>query len=330
MYDTIITDSQKGFIMSKKLLSVVLPSYNEEKNIQLVYKDLLKHIDKKKFDYEFIFVNDGSRDGTWSEIKRLSTKDKSVTGLNFSRNFGHHAALEAGLNIAKGDAVIMMDADLQHPPSLIPALLKQWEKGNDIVNTVRLTTENVGPLKKIPSMMFYKVLNTLSDLKLKDGESDFRLVSRKALDSLNALPESPKFYRGLINWIGYDVARVEYNAQARIHGKSSYTLKKMVELARLGLTSFSMKPLKFIFGVGLGLVVLSFIALVSMLIVKFGFHSGYFSNNAILVMFLVFMTGILTTFQGVVAVYLVDIFHAAKNRPTYIIRDEASGEKAEH
>lgn len=312
--------------MSKKIISVVLPSYNEEKNISFIYKELLSNIDTKKFSYEFIFVNDGSSDRTWLEIKKLSSKDLHVRGVNFSRNFGHHAALEAGLQLARGDVIIMMDADLQHPPSVIPALLQEWENGSDIVNTVRLTTDNIGFMKKMSSTMFYKILNALSDLELKDGESDFRLMSRKALDSLNALPESPKFYRGLINWIGYDVARVEYQARARLHGKSSYTIKKMVELARMGLTSFSMKPLKFIFGIGIGLTVLSFIALISMLIVKFGFNSGYFSNNAILVMFLVFMTGILTTFQGVVAVYLVDIFHAAKNRPTYIVKEDVRGE----
>jgi dolichol-phosphate mannosyltransferase len=152
-------------------------------------------------------------------------------------------------------------------------------------------------------------------------------MSRRALDSLNALPETPKFYRGLINWIGYDVYRVEFKAQARQHGKSSYTLKKMLELARLGLTSFSMKPLKLIISVGLALMGIAFTALIVMLIVKFGFNSDYFSNNAILVMFLVLVTGFLTTSQGIVAVYLVDIFDASKGRPTYIIRDMVDGQK---
>jgi dolichol-phosphate mannosyltransferase len=169
--------------------------------------------------------------------------------------------------------------------------------------------------------MFYKVLNNLSSLQLRDGEADYRLMSRKALNSLNALPESPKFYRGLINWIGYDVARVEFKAQARQHGSSSYTFKKMLVLARLGLTSFSMKPLKLIVGIGVGLVGFALVSLIAMLIVKIGFNSTYFSNNAILVMFLVLVTGVLTTFQGIVAVYLVDIFDAAKGRPTYIVKD---------
>lgn len=310
--------------MSKEVVSVVLPSFNEEKNIHIVYDELLKSIKGLKLDYEFIFVNDGSKDRTWVEIKKLSEKDPKVRGINFSRNFGHHAALEAGLRASRGDVVIMMDADLQHPPALIPELIAKWREGYDIVNTVRLMTEDIGFGKKLSSKLFYKVLNNVSDLELHDGEADYRLVSRRALDTLNALPESPKFYRGLINWIGYDVARVEYVAQARVHGKSSYTFKKMLELARLGLTSFSMKPLKLIIAIGLMLVGLAFLTLICMLFVKFGLRSEYFSNNAILVMFLVFVTGILTTFQGIVAVYLVDIFNEAKGRPAYIIRDEVN------
>lgn len=307
--------------MSKQLLSVVLPSYNEEKNVPLIYKEVLGYIKTNEFDYELIFVNDGSRDGTWNEIKKLTALDGKVKGINFSRNFGHHAALEAGLIKASGDVIIMMDADLQHPPKLIPKLLKKWQEGFDIVNTVRLSTDDVKIVKKLTSKIFYKILNNMSDLDLHDGEADYRLISRRALDSLNALPETPKFYRGLINWIGYDTARIPYTAQARVHGKSSYTLKKMLELARLGLTSFSMKPLKLIIAIGLLLVVGAFSALVAMLVIKFGFNSRYFSNNAILVMFLVFITGILATFQGIVAVYLVDIFNAAKNRPSYILRE---------
>ncbi|MNH58443.1 putative glycosyltransferase CsbB [compost metagenome] len=307
--------------MPKQLLTVVLPSYNEEKNISLVYQELLRYVDTKQFNYEFIFVNDGSKDNTWTEIVKLTKKDKNVKGINFSRNFGHHAALEAGLHAAAGDAVIMMDADLQHPPSLIPQLCAKWQEGYDVVNTVRLATEDAGVIKNFTSTLFYKILNSLSDLKLRDGEADYRLISRRALDSLNALPETPKFYRGLINWIGYDIYRVEFKAQARQHGKSSYTLKKMLELARLGLTSFSMKPLKLIISVGLALMGISFIALIGILTVKFGFNSDYFSNNAIIVMFLVLVTGFLTTSQGIVAVYLVDIFDASKGRPTYIIKE---------
>lgn len=305
--------------MPKQLLSIVLPSYNEEKNVPLVYQAVLENIDHKTYDYEMIFVNDGSRDGTWNSIVAVAARDPKVRGINLSRNFGHHAALQAGLESANGDAVIMLDSDLQHPPKLIPKLIEKWQAGNDIVNTVRQSTEGTGFFKNVTGSMFYKILNSISDLKLNEGEADYRLVNRRALDALNSLPESPKFYRGLVNWVGFSVAHVPYRAEARRHGKSSYTLKKMFELARLGLTSFSMKPLKFILTMGMTLTALSFLGLLIMLVVKFGVNYDYFSNNAVLVMFLVFMTGVLTTFQGIVAIYLVDIFNEAKGRPSYIV-----------
>lgn len=305
--------------MSKKLVSIVLPSYNEEKNINLAYDEILKFIDTDKYDYELIFVNDGSRDDTWGEIVKLSKKNDKVTGINFSRNFGHHAALQAGLEQARGDAVVMMDADLQQPPELIPKLIAKWEEGYEVVVTVREATENATLFKILTARMFYKILNTLSDLKLNEGEADFRLLDRKALDALNAMPETPKFYRGLVNWIGYKTVRIPYKAVARRHGRSSYTLKKMIELARLGLTSFSMKPLKFIISFGVILSISSLLMLFAMLTVKLFIDQYYFSNNAILVMFLIFIAGMLSTFQGVVAIYLVDIFEASKGRPTYLI-----------
>lgn len=313
--------------MTKQLLSIVLPCYNEEKNIPLIYKALKKQIAKEKLDYELIFINDGSSDTTWAQIQNISKDDPKVRGISFSRNFGHNAALEAGLNASIGEVIVMMDADLQHPPELIHELLTKWREGFDVVNTVRERSENLKFTKRLTSKWFYKILNNMSDLELREGEADYRLVSRQVLEKINSLSETPKFYRGLINWIGYSVAHVTYKAPARLHGESSYTLKKMLELARLGLTSFSMKPLKLIIAIGLALVLGAFFSLIAMIVIKFGFNSQYFSNNAILVMFLVFITGILATFQGIVAVYLVDIFNAAKNRPSYIVMEEINGKK---
>lgn len=307
--------------MSKELLSVVVPSYNEEQNIPLVYKEVVNNIDKKRFNYEIIFVNDGSKDGTWNSIVGLLDVDKNVKGINFSRNFGHHAALEAGLNEARGDIVIMLDADLQHPPELMKELISKYDKGYEIVNTVRLSTDGVGVFKKLSGKFFYSLLNGLSDLNLKEGEADYRLLSRKALNTLNGLPETPKFYRGLVNWIGYKTTEVEYVAPERKYGKSSYTLKKMFELARMGLTSFSMRPLKLIIGFGVFLTCIAALALITMIIVKLFISSAYFSNNAILVMALMLVTGVLATLQGVIALYMVDIHSASKGRPTYIVEE---------
>lgn len=302
-----------------KIISVVLPCFNESKNIPLIYEKLLNSFEGLPYSYEIIFVNDGSADNTWQTICAICSKDKKVSGINFSRNFGHHAALQAGLESASGDAVIMMDADMQHPTSMIPKLLHEWEAGNEIVNTIRLSTERTTFFKKYSGKLFYKLINSISDLNLNDGEADFRLVGRRALDILNELPESPKFYRGLVNWIGFRTARLEYHAVARRFGKSSYSLKKMLELARLGLTSFSLKPLKFIIGFGVTLSTTSLFVLLIMLGVKFFVNPLYFSSTAILVMFLIFVAGMLSTFQGIIAVYMVDIFNAAKGRPTFIV-----------
>ena len=315
--------------MAKEMLSVVLPSYNEEKNLPLVYAELKKHIDTKRFNYEIIFVNDGSKDGTWGVIEQLANKDKYERGVNFSRNCGHAAALEAGLVRAKGDIVIMMDADLQHPPAMIPDLIASYDKGHDIVNTVRLATEGTSFMKKLTSKGFYWFINGVSELKLREGEADFRLVSRRALDALNSLPETPKFYRGLVNWIGFNVDRIEYKAASRIHGKSSYTLKKMLELARMGVTSFSMKPLKIIFTIGVTLTIVAFVLLIAMLVIKIFINTELISYNAILTDGLLLVTGVLTIFQGVIALYLVDIFNTTKGRPTYIVKSEANSSDQE-
>lgn len=316
--------------MSKELLSVVLPSYNEERNIPLVYAELLDNIDAKRFTYEIIFVNDGSTDNTWAGICGLASKDPHVRGINFSRNFGHAAALEAGLIRAKGDIVIMMDSDLQHPPALIPEIIKKYDEGYDIVNTVRRDAKDTGFFKKITSRGFYKFISSISDLKLNEGEADYRLLSRKALDALNALPESPKFYRGLVNWIGFNIGRVGYEVRSRRHGKSSYTLKKMLELARLGVTSFSMKPLKLIFFVGVCMTVISIVLFFVMLFIKLFINPELVSYNAILTDVLLFVAGLLTIFQGVIAIYLVDIFNTTKGRPTYLIGGQTNEADTSH
>jgi len=307
--------------VSKQILSVILPSYNEEKNIPLIYAELVKYIDTSRFNYELIFVNDGSSDKTWKQIEKVALKDSSVRGINFSRNFGHAVALEAGLLEAKGEVVIMMDTDLQHPPSLIPELIEKYDEGFDIVNTIRLSTEDTGIFKNISSKIFYGLMNGISDLELREGEADYRLISRRSLDTLNSLKESPKFYRGLVNWIGYDVARIDYKAGSRVHGKSSYTLKKMLELARMGITSFSLRPLKLIFTTGMFLSGFSLILLIALLVIKFFIDTSLVSYGAILTDVLLFATGIIITFQGVVALYLVDIFSATKARPTFIVRE---------
>ncbi len=305
-------------------VSIVVPAHNEEKNLVLLHKELLQHLleFENEIEFEIILVNDGSSDDTWNQILLLSETDSRITGIDFTRNFGHALALEAGLAEATGDAVIMMDADLQHPPALVPVLIRTWlETGVDVVSTVRTSTRDASGLKKHSSGLFYRWLNGLSDLELNSGEADFRLVSRRVNLALQELPESPKFYRGLIPWLGYSTRKIAYDAPERLHGKSSYSLSKMIEFARLGLTSFSDRPLKGIIAIGVFLSIGSLIGLVIMLITKLFVNSEFFSSIAILVVFLILVTGVVTTFQGVVALYIVDIFKASKGRPTYIVNE---------
>lgn len=303
------------------LVSVVVPCYNERLNIRPMFDQLVDVAAQSTHEFEFIFVDDGSKDGTWEEISQLIAVDSRVRGHRFVRNFGHSAALEAGLAHSKGDAVVSIDADLQQPPSLIPELIREWESGADVVSTIRESTDGQGFFKLISSKFFYWTLNWISDLELNDGEADFRLLSRRVVNELNALPESPKFYRGLVPWLGFPTKSIRYSATHRVHGSSSYSLAKMFELARVGLTSFSMKPLKLIAGVGLGLITASILLLLVMLSVKLFVDGEFFSNIAFFVVFQVLVAGVILFSQGLIALYLVDIYDSSKKRPAYLIRD---------
>jgi dolichol-phosphate mannosyltransferase len=308
----------------KKIISIIIPAYNEEKNVTVIYGQLKEVVSKlvSKYTFEIIYINDGSIDDTWLTICDLNKKDKSVKGINFSRNFGHQAALQAGLEYAAGDAVISIDADMQQPTQLIPKLLESWEQGNIIVNTIRRNTQKAGLFKIVTSKAFYFMLNIFSNLRMQEGEADFRLIDRKVLDIINKLPETPKFYRGIVKWVGFKHAYIEYTASARVHGKSSYSLRKMLELARIGMTSFSMMPLKIIFGIGTLITLVSGIELVFLTYLKLFVGFGYVSNTFLLASIILFSTGILIMFQGILAVYFIDIYNSSKNRPSYIISDE--------
>jgi dolichol-phosphate mannosyltransferase len=268
-----------------------------------------------------IFVNDGSCDGSEQEIEKLAEADKRVKGIFFSRNFGHQSALEAGLRMAQGDAVIMMDADLQHPPAVIPQLIEKWREGFEIVNTKRLKTKDDSWFKKISSKMFYAMLNWMSDIHIEPGSADFRLISRKALDALNSLTEKDKFYRGLVNWIGFRSTFIGYVADSRKFGTSSYSLGKMFSLARIGVTSFSMLPMKIIITIGSLLFFGGSILLAVMVYVRWFVDNAFFSGNAILTMFMIASNGLIIMTIGIISIYQINIFKESKDRPNYIIRD---------
>lgn len=302
-----------------KQISVVVPGYNEETNIRALYNELLPVLYNIGYAYEIIFIDDGSRDNTFDEIRALALQDKYVKGISLSRNFGHQVAIMAGLQQSKGDVVIMMDADLQHPPAVIPLLIEQFNKGIDIVNTRRKDSKDVGLAKKATSKGFYKFINAMSDVYIEPSSSDFRLMSRKAVEAFLQFEEKSRFTRGLISWMGFKQTIVEYNAIERFSGKSKYTFRKMFRFAMDGITSFSSKPLRISFYSGL---IVFFVGIIYAIYAVIEYFRGETTQGwASMLITILMLGGIQLVSIGVVGEYIARIFNEAKSRPLYFIKD---------
>lgn len=301
----------------KVKISIIVPSYNEEDNIAPLFSKLQQVL--KDYSFECIFVDDGSEDSTFQNIRQLAAVNEQVKGLSFSRNFGHQTALLAGLKESSGDVIIMMDADGQHPPEVVAKLLKKYNGGFDIVNTRRLDTEDASVLKKTSSKWYYRLINLLTDIKIEPASSDFRLMTRKAVDAFLEIDEKDRFTRGLVSWMGFKQAIVEFIAPPRLSGVSKYTLKKMLNFAWDGITSFSSKPLKFSMYTGIFSLIFGAIYSVYILI-------EYIAGNTIVgwastMLVILLLGGVQLLSLGIIGEYLSRIFHEAKNRPHYFIKD---------
>ena len=302
--------------MSERL-SIIVPAYNEEKNISYIYQKIKASL--KEFDCEIIIIDDGSSDNTFQEVKKISYNDKSVKGISFSRNFGHQIALLAGLKEAKNDLVVMMDADGQHPPELIPALVDEIKKGFDIVNTRRIATKGIGFFKRITSRLYYKLLNFLTDIKVEYASSDFRIMTRQAVDAFLLMEEQNRFTRGMISWMGFKQSVVEFEAPKRFAGDTKYTLRKMLRFGVDGITSFSAKPLKISFYFGLITLLLGVCYALYAIII-------YFLGKAVpgwtsLMLTVLFIGGVQLLGIGILGEYLAKIFNEIKGRPHYFIKN---------
>ncbi|MCK9207845.1 MAG: glycosyltransferase family 2 protein [Salinivirgaceae bacterium] len=298
-------------------ISIVIPSFNEEKNIPVLFDEIREVL--KGEDFECIFIDDGSSDETFSIIKGLSAHYAEVKGISFSRNFGHQIALLAGISESLGDITISMDADGQHPASVIPDLIEKYQQGFDIVNTRRLKTEDAGLIKNMTSKGFYTFINKMTDVKIEPASSDFRLMSRKAVDAFLQFEEKDRFTRGLISWMGFKQAFVEFDAPRRRSGVSKYTFRKMLHFAWDGITSFSSKPLKISLYVGLLSLGMGFLYAVYALI-------EFILGNTIpgwtsMMLVILFLGGVQLLSLGIIGQYLSRIFNEAKNRPSYFIQD---------
>ncbi len=303
-----------------QLLSIVIPAYREEKNISYIYSELVPVLSTLEwYDYEVIFVNDGSTDKTWQEIERLCKSDKRVKWVNLSRNFGHQAALTAWLDIARWDAVVSMDADMQDPPELIIKMLEKWVQWDEIVYA-RRKNRNDGFLKKYTAILYYKILSSISDTEIPRNVGDFRLVDRKVLDVFKNLKEKDRYIRGMFSWLWFRTGFVDFNRPERIHGETGYTWKKMLKLASDGILNFSTFPLKigaFMGGIMIFLSLLFFLyVLQDALIYKVEYPLyKWLSIAGFGVMWLQFI------FMWILGEYIWRIYNETRERPIYIVRE---------
>jgi dolichol-phosphate mannosyltransferase len=308
--------------MANPELSIIIPCYNEEGNVHVIYEKLIFIIKSiGVLSYEIIFINDGSKDNSLLNIKAVSEIDTSVKFIHFSRNFGHQNALRAGLDHASGNAVISMDADLQHPTELIPTLFEHWKAGNKVVYTKRKDTTDLSFFKRLSSKLFYRLVNYLSETKLEEGTADFRLLDRSVVEALKKFKENNLFYRGIIPGLGFKQVGVEYVPNERFSGKTKYTFSKMVRFALTGITSSSAKPLYFSIYLG------SFLALCSFLYGIYAIYVSLFTSEAIAgwtstIASILFIGGIQLIMLGIVGIYLGKLFSESKNRPHYIIEEK--------
>lgn len=307
-----------------KLISVIVPLYNEEEVIQESYRRLHAVLTAMEDDYELIFINDGSRDKTYPMAKAIQEKDSHVVLVDFARNFGHQIAVTAGLDQAKGDAVVIIDADLQDPPELIPKMVEMWKNGAEVVYGKRISRKGETFFKKLTAFAYYRVLDALSGWKIPKDTGDFRLMDKKVADVMRSMREHNRFLRGMVSWVGFRQEPIEFVREERFAGETKYTLKKMLRLATDGIISFSGRP----FGVmrwGGGALLNAGLLLVLGLLVALFFTAV---EGWLWVLAAVLATGGLNLIAlGVCGIYFERMYDELKGRPLYIVRDVHRAEK---
>jgi polyisoprenyl-phosphate glycosyltransferase len=307
------------------LVSTVIPAYNESVCLAELHAELRRALDPLAFEFEFLFVDDGSDDRTLEILAELRQRDPRVRYISLSRNFGHQAALTAGLEHARGDAVVTLDADMQHPPAVIPRLLESWQNGYDVVNTLRVRTEEIAAHTRLFSTVFYRVFNWAANVEVQSGAADFRLMSRPVVDALVNLREVHRFLRGLVPWLGFRQTHIEFVAPPRYAGNSKFTFWRSLRLALDGITAFSFYPLRrvTIFG--------WIVALASCAYGLYAAGEHLFGQRNVagwtsLLLCILFFGGCQLIVAGVLGEYLGRVLEQVKNRPLYVIRQSAGWE----
>lgn len=309
-----------------KKITIIIPAYNEEEALNKLYERLQNVVNKiENYEFELLFVNDGSKDKTGEILKELRRQDERVSYINFSRNFGKETAMIAGMDYSKGDAIIFMDADLQDPPELIPELIKYWEEGYDDVYAKRKSRKGETFLKKITSKMYYKVLQSFTNVEIQKDTGDFRLLDRRCVNALKKMRESQRCSKSMFSWIGYHKKEVLFNRDPRIAGKTKWNYKKLIDLAIDGITSFTTSPLRLSTYLSIPTYLMLFIYFIYV-IVKCVTQEVPMQAFQALILICLFFFGTIILLIGIIGEYLGRIFNETKNRPLYFV-DEYNGEK---
>jgi glycosyltransferase involved in cell wall biosynthesis len=298
------------------LISIIVPVYNEERNIRPFYEQLVQYVPT---DMELLWIDDGSTDNTFLEIESVCQQHDNLKCISLSKNFGHQNAILAGIHHAKGDFFIIMDGDLQHPPDIIPTMLKKLEEGYNIVNSKRISTQKINLFKGIASNLYYRLLRTIAEIDIKKNNADFRAFDKKVHTAILKFEEKEQFLRGLFSWVGYKSITIEFIAQSRRYGKTKYSMKKMFRFGLNGIISFSLKPLKIAFLTGF---IISGLSLLFILYAIYAhFHGKTISGWTSVIVSISFLGGIQLFFTGVIGLYVGQILIETKKRPTYLIQN---------
>lgn len=306
--------------------SIVVPAFNEQEVLEETYKRLTEVMEQTKENYEIIFINDGSRDRTYEIAEEICKKDPHIKLINFSRNFGHQIAVTAGMKYSSGQAIVIIDADLQDPPRVILEMIQKWKEGYDVVYGQRLKREGETFFKKFTAKCFYRFLNKMTSMQIPVDTGDFRLMDRKVCDVMNGIREKNRYVRGLVTWVGFKQTAVEYKRESRFAGETKYPLKKMIKLATDAILSFSYKPLRLAGLVGGALSICSFVYLIVIILQKLFTNTtqpGWASIFAIIL----FFNGVSLILHSITGEYVGRIYEETKNRPLYIVRDTINFDK---
>ena len=307
-----------------KLLSVIVPCYNEEENVPYFYEEFIKNesfFKEKEIDWELLYVDDGSKDKTASEVKKLHEKDERVHLFSFSRNFGKEAAMYAGMEKSKGDYVVIMDVDLQDPPSLLPEMYSYIEEGYDSVATRRVSRKGEPPIRSFCARMFYKLMDKISQAEIMDGARDYRLMSRQMVDAILAMTEYNRFTKGIFGWVGFETKWIEFENVERVKGETKWNFWKLFKYSIEGITAFSTVPLTIASFMGVLFCIIAFLAIVFVVVRKLMFGdpvSGWASQVCIML----FVSGVQLFCMGIVGQYLAKTYMEVKNRPIYLVKEE--------